>query len=75
MLAREFVTASHRRCEIKVKSSDKLRFSVYKGEDKDMLCLLNTDFTNPITATVDAYGKTYTYTVPPCELAVEYLEH
>ena len=74
MLAREFVTASHRRCEIKVKSSDKLRFSVYKGEDKDMLCLLNTDFTNPINVTVEAYGKTYTYTVPPCELVIEYLE-
>ncbi|MBQ9940751.1 MAG: hypothetical protein IJO74_04360 [Clostridia bacterium] len=75
MLTREFFTASHRRCDIHVKSSDKLRYSVYRDGSKDMLCLLNTDFVNPIVVTVEAFGKTYRYTVEPCDLKIEYIEH
>ncbi|MEA4823360.1 MAG: hypothetical protein VB111_04510 [Clostridiaceae bacterium] len=72
-VVRELVTASHRRCDVQVIASDKLRFSVYRGEHADMLCLLNTDFSNPITVTVRAYGKTYTRTLTPTELAWETL--
>lgn len=73
-IVRELITASHRSCDVKVISSDKLRFSVYRGEKQDMLCLLNTDFTNSIALTVKAHGKTVTRTLAPCELAVEKID-
>lgn len=67
-VVREQITASHRRCPIHVKASDKLRFSVYRNGTGYSICLLNTDFTNSITVHVDAYGKTYEETLSPCEL-------
>lgn len=73
-IVRELVTASHRKCDVKVTACDKLRFSVYRGEKEDMICLLNTDFTNPLTLTIRAHGKTVTRTLSPCELAIEKIE-
>ncbi|MBE6688321.1 MAG: hypothetical protein E7588_03465 [Ruminococcaceae bacterium] len=72
-IVRELVTASHRNCDVKVNAGDKLKFSVYRGEDKDMICLLNTDFTNPVTLTISAHGKSVEKTLEPCELAIEFI--
>ncbi len=73
-IVRELFTASHRNCDIKVISTDKLRFSVFRGETEDMICLLNTDFTNDTTLTIKAHGKEITKTLKPCELAIEKIE-
>ncbi len=70
-LVRELFTASHRACDVKVLSGDKLRFSVFRGEDEDMVCLLNTDFTNDTSLTIKAHGKEVQRTLKPCQLAIE----
>ncbi|MCI6908181.1 MAG: hypothetical protein MR832_03385 [Clostridiales bacterium] len=70
-VVRELVTASHRRCPIRVTAGDKLRFAVYRGEREDQICLLNTDFSNPVTVKLEAYGKTAVRTLAPAELAWE----
>ncbi len=70
-IVRELFTASHRSCDVKVISTDKLRFSVYRGESEDMICLLNTDFTNSTSLTIKAHGKEITKTLKPCELSIE----
>ena len=71
MIVRELVTASHRKCDVKVMAGDKLRFSVYRGESEDMICLLNTDFTNKTDVTINAHGKCIKHTLEPCELKIE----
>ena len=68
-LVREIFTASHRTAPIKVYGNDSLRFSVYEG---DKVYLLNTDFDNRITATIDYGDSKKSFTLEPCELkAVE----
>lgn len=63
-LVREIFTASHRTADVKVYGGDALRFSVYDG---DKVYLLNTDFDNRTTATID-YGKDkIQVTLEPCE--------
>jgi hypothetical protein len=66
-VVRETVTVSHRECPIQVTAPDKVRFSVYEG-DETMLCLLNTDFTNPVTAAVRYKNRTLTVNLRPTEL-------
>lgn len=68
LIVREWLTASHRNCDIHVHSSDKLRYSVYRAEDHDMICLLNTDFDNPITARITKNGITHACTIAPTEM-------
>ncbi|MBQ2743162.1 MAG: hypothetical protein IJF32_10210, partial [Oscillospiraceae bacterium] len=68
-LVREIFTASHRTAPIKVYGNDSLRFSVYEG---DKVYLLNTDFDNRITATIDYGDSKKSFTLEPCEFkAVE----
>lgn len=69
VVVREQVTASHRRCPVHVKTSDKVRFAVYRTEKEDAVCVLNTDFTNAHTVTAEGYGMTYTKKLRPCEVA------
>ena len=64
MLVREIFNASHRTADIKVYGGDALRFSVY-AEDK--VYLLNTDFDNPICATIDYGDHEVHFTLEPCE--------
>ena len=64
-VAREFVTSSARNCDIKVLSSDKLRYTVYEG---DKVYLLNTDFDLPISVIVKKGDKTVAETLAPMEL-------
>lgn len=68
-LVREILIASHRSADIKVYGGDSLRFSVYDG---DKVYLLNTDFDNQITATIDYSTHKVKVTLEPCEFkAVE----
>ncbi len=68
-LVREILTASHRCADVKVYGGDSLRFSVYEG---DKVYLLNTDFDNDITATIDYGTHKVKFTLAPCEFkAVE----
>lgn len=68
-LVREILTASHRTAHIKVYGGDALRFSVYGG---DKVYLLNTDFDNQTTATIDYGSHKVKFVLEPCELrAVE----
>lgn len=68
-LVREILVASHRSADIKVYGGDSLRFSVYDG---DKVYLLNTDFDNQITATIDYGTRKVKFTLEPCEFkAVE----
>ena len=71
MIVRELITASHRNCDVKVMAGDKLRFSVYRSEEEDMICLLNTDFSNRTDVTITAHGKTVKCLLEPCELKIE----
>ncbi len=70
-IVRELMTASHRSCDVKVISTDKLRFSVYRGACEDMICLLNTDLTRQTHVTIQAHGKRIDRVLDPCEVAVE----
>lgn len=65
MLLSEFVSSSARECEIKVISSDKLRYSVYEG---GKLYLLNTDYDFPITVKIVYGEKEQTVTLDSLEL-------
>lgn len=53
-VVKEYLTASHRNCELKVSASDKIRFSLFFDEDEGnkKLYLLNTDFNNEHIVTV-----------------------
>ena len=65
MLVREFVSSSARECEIKVISSDKLRYTVYEG---NKIYLLNTDYDLPITVKIIYGGKETIETLDSLEL-------
>lgn len=68
-LVREILNASHRSADVKVYGGDSLRFSVYEG---DKVYLLNTDFDNPVAATIDYGTHKVRFTLEPCEFkAVE----
>ena len=67
VMLRELVTASARTADIKVLSSDKLRYSVY--EDGKMY-LLNTDYDLPITAKIIAGEKEQTVSLDSLELKI-----
>jgi len=68
-LVREILIASHRSADVKVYGGDSLRFSVYEG---DKVYLLNTDFDNQVTATIDYGTHKVNFTLEPCEFrAVE----
>ncbi len=64
-IVREYLTASHRGCDIKVYGSDKLRFAVYEG---DVVYLLNTDFDSEIIVTVERGGEKINVNLAPCEM-------
>jgi len=66
-LVREILVASHRSADIKVYGSDSVRFSVYEG---DKVYLLNTDFDNPATVTIDYGTEKVKLTLEPCEFKV-----
>lgn len=65
VMLRELVTASARTADIKVISSDKLRYSVY--EDGGMY-LLNTDYDLPLSAKIRSGDRELQVTVEPLEL-------
>ena len=68
-IVREIITASHRCADIKIYGGDSLRFSVYAG---DKIYLLNTDFDNRITVTIDYGTYKRELDLEPCEFkAVE----
>jgi len=64
-IAREFVTASARNCEIQVLGSDRLRWSVYEG---NKVYLLNTDYDMPIIVKILHSEKEHLITLEPLEL-------
>ena len=64
-IMREMISDSARKCDVKVISSDTLRYSVY--EDGKMY-LLNTDFDMPIFVKIIYNGKEETITLEPIEL-------
>lgn len=64
-IMREMLTHSARNCEVKVLSSDTLRYSVY--EDGKMY-LLNTDLDMPIFVKILHNGKEETLSLQPTEL-------
>lgn len=64
-LFRELVSSSARNCEIKVISSDKLRYTVYEG---NRIYLLNTDYDLPITVRIIFGGKETELTLASLEL-------
>ncbi|MBR5140639.1 MAG: hypothetical protein IKV16_06240, partial [Clostridia bacterium] len=63
-IVREFITASGRNCEIKVISSDKLRYSVYDSK----IYLLNTDYDLPIVVKVICGDREELLTLDSLEL-------
>lgn len=67
VLVRELVTASARTADIKVISSDKLRYSVYED---GKIYLLNTDYDLPITVIIRAKEKETQLTLAPLELKI-----
>lgn len=64
MIVREFISLSHRNCEIKVFGNDKVRFSVYEG---GVIYLVNTDYDSTGEIIIE-YGKTVkNYNLKPGE--------
>lgn len=61
----EMLTQSARECDIKVLSSDTLRYCVYEN---GKMYLLNTDFDMPIFVRIQHNGKEETLTLQPMEL-------
>ena len=59
------ISASARNCDIKVFSSDRLRYSVY---DSDKVYLLNTDYDMPITVKIIKGDKEQIITLNSLEL-------
>ncbi len=64
-MMREFITASSRKCEIRVLGNDRLRWAVY---DNHKVYLLNTDYDMPITVKVIYKDKEQTLTLDSLEL-------
>lgn len=64
-IAREFVTASARTCDIKVVGSERVRWSVYEG---NKIYLLNTDYDMPVTVKVISGEKEQMVTLESLEL-------
>ena len=64
-IAREYISASARNCEIQVIASDRLRWSVYEG---NKLYLLNTDYDLPIAVKILHQGQELTLTLDALEL-------
>ncbi|MBE6965335.1 MAG: hypothetical protein E7441_04790 [Ruminococcaceae bacterium] len=64
-IAREFVTASARTCDIKVVGSERVRWSVYEG---NKIYLLNTDYDMPVTVKVISGEKEQLITLESLEL-------
>ena len=68
-VVREMLTASAREADVRVLSSDRLRYAVYEG---NKIYLLNTDYDMPITAKIIYGDKEKTVTLDSLELqAVE----
>ena len=64
-LVREIFASSARECDIKVISSDRLRYSVYEG---DKIYLLNTDYDLPIQVKIIKGDAEQVVTLEPLEL-------
>ena len=65
MLVREIITSSARNCDIRVISSDRLRYAVYEG---NKIYLLNTDYDLPITVKIIHQGKEQLITLDSLEM-------
>ena len=59
------LNACHNSCDITVRGSDKLKFSVYEG---GRVYLLNTDFECEIQAFLQYNGKEHELRLKPCEM-------
>ena len=70
MLVKALITAGHRASDLKVTSSDKIRFAVYEDEENYKMYILNTDFDLPESCIVDYKGEKTTFTVAPCDLKI-----
>lgn len=68
-VVKEYCTATHRACELKVYASDKVRFSLfYEESGEEKLYLLNTDFSSAACVTVSYRGQTRKYRLRPTQL-------
>ena len=65
MIVREMLTSSARNCDIKVISSDRLRYAVYEG---NKIYLLNTDYDLPITVKIIHNQKERVITLDSLEM-------
>ena len=72
IIVKAILAGTHRNCDIKVISNDKVRFAVYEDENKYKIYLLNTD-TNVEQKVYVTFGKeTVEKTIPSCGL--DYVE-
>lgn len=67
VLVRELITASARAAEVRVISSDRLRYSVYPD---GKMYLLNTDYDLPITAVIRGCEEEQRISLEPLELKI-----
>ena len=70
MLVKGLITAGHRASDLKVVSSDKIRFAVYEDEENYKMYILNTDFDLPESCIVDYKGNKTSMTINPCDLKI-----
>lgn len=68
ILVKQILTSTHQSCEIKVLASDKVRFAVYRDEDKYKVYLLNTDMNVEQKAKVCYHEITAEKMISPLEL-------
>jgi hypothetical protein len=70
MMVKNLLTASHREAEIKVISSDKIRFAVYEDETMYKMYVLNTDYNLKQDVIIDFKGEKIERTIPSCEFVM-----
>jgi len=69
MVVKQILTSTHRGCEIKVLGSDKVRFAVYRDDEKYKVYLLNTDMNVRQAVQVNYLGEEVEKVIAPTELA------
>jgi len=70
MMVKNLLTASHRMADIKVISSDKIRFAVYEDEKMYKMYVLNTDYNLKQDVIVDFKGERREFTINSCEFKI-----
>ena len=69
-MVKSILAASHRTSDVKLVSSDKIRFAIYDGGDKYKIYILNTNYNFDEKVKIIYKGKTVTKTVKSIDFKI-----